>query len=242
MAIGSAEEALAQAGVTAQTLSPADARSLDEDGYVMLRGAIPADRLGDLRSRFEAAVLAPDKWPAPREAGTRHAMLDNDAAVRRVCLSPPLLAAVFHAMKRRFFLKDVQGRDPSPGGGYQPLHRDWPDDGEGPSMVVGLGFLDPFGAANGATRLVPGTQFEAGEMNDYARYPTHPREIAVEGASGDVLVFHGRLVHSGLRNMNGALRRTLQICWQCHSTIATIRETRDFSAVSPLDRYLMGAD
>ncbi len=224
-----------------QTLSPADARSLDEDGYVMLRGAIPADRLGDLRSRFEAAVLAPDKWPAPREAGTRHAMLDNDAAVRRVCLSPPLLAAVFHAMNAASSSRTCRPR-PEPGGGYQPLHRDWPDDGEGPSMVVGLGFLDPFGAANGATRLVPGTQFEAGEMNDYARYPTHPREIAVEGAPGDVLVFHGRLVHSGLRNMTARCGARCRSAGSAIRTIATIRETRDFSAVSPLDRYLMGAD
>ncbi|MEJ0025748.1 MAG: phytanoyl-CoA dioxygenase family protein [Rhizomicrobium sp.] len=242
MAIGSVEEALAQAGVTAATLSPADARALDDDGYVVLRGAIPAECLDDLRARFEAAVLAPDRWPAPREHGTRHAMLENDAAVRRVCLSPPLLAAAFHVLKERFFFKGVQGRDPSPGGGYQLLHRDWPDDGAVPGIVVGLGFLDPFGAANGATRLVPGTHFEAGEMNDYSRHVMHPREIVAEGDPGDVLIFHGRLVHSGLRNESGAPRRTLQVCWQCHSSIATVRETRDLSAASPLDRYWMGAD
>ncbi|MEI9992910.1 MAG: phytanoyl-CoA dioxygenase family protein [Rhizomicrobium sp.] len=242
MAIGSIEEALEQAGVTAATLSPAATRALDEDGYVVLRGAIPAGLLDDLRARFEVLFLAADKWPAPREAGTRHAMLDNDDAVRRICLSPPLLACVFHILRRRFFLKEVQGRDPSPGGGYQVLHRDWPDDGNGPGMVVGLGFLDPYGAANGATRLVPGTQFEPGEMNDYAQFMNHPCEIVVEGDPGDMLLFHGRLVHSGLRNVSGAPRRTLQICWQSHATIATFREKRDLSRVSTLDRYLMGAD
>ncbi len=187
-------------------------------------------------------MLAADKWPAPREHGTRHAMLDNDEATRRVCLSPLVLAAVAHGFDSRFFLKEVQGRDPWPGGGYQPLHRDWPNDGSGPRMIVGLGFLDQYDAANGATRLIPGTQNEPGEMNDYARFPTHPREIVVAGEPGDILIFHGRLVHSGLRNVSGAPRRTLQICWQRHSTIGEFREKRDLSAVPPLDRYFMGAD
>lgn len=239
MAIGSFDEALAQAGVTAP--APADARALDEDGYVVLRGAIPQTSLEDLRARFEANVLARDKWPAPREHGTRHAMLDNDPVVRGICLSPALLAVVAHALKARFFLKGVQGRDPSPDGGHQQLHRDWPDDGEGPRMVVGLGFLDGFGAANGATRLVPGTHTEPGEMSGYAHLPAHPRQILVEGEAGDVLIFHGRLVHSGMRNVGGAPRRTLQICWESHATIAAFREERDLSAVSALDRYLMGA-
>ncbi len=240
MAIGSISEALAQAGVTAASLWPADAHALDTDGYALLRGAIAPDRLDDLRDRFEASVLAADKWPAPREHGTRHALLDEDGAVRRICLSPPLLACVHHMMKRRFFLKDVQGRDPSLGGGYQALHRDWPDDGAGPRMVVGLAFLDPFGASNGATRLIPGTHDEAGEMNDYATQDEHPRLVVVEGDPGDILLFHGRLVHSGLRNVSGAPRRTLQICWQCHSTFGDFRETRDLAAAPALDRYLMG--
>jgi len=242
MAIGSFAQALAQAGVTAAALLPADARAVDEQGYVILRGAIPSDALDDLRARFEDCMLAPDKWPAPREHDTRHSMLANDEATRRICLSPRLLALVAHGIGGRFFLKDVQGRDPLPGGGYQGLHRDWPDDGPRSRMMVGLGFLDPFGVANGATRLIPGTHVEPGDMNDYAEHLTHPREVVVEGNPGDVLVFHGRLVHSGLRNESGAPRRTLQICWQLHSAMGGFKDKRDLSAAPALDRYLMGAD
>ena len=243
MTIGSIEDALAQAGVTAASLARDDALALDAEGYTILRGAIPQASLDDLRARFEGAILAADKWPAPREAGLRHAMLQDDDAVRRVCLSPPLLACVHHALKHRFFLAAVQGRDPCLGGGYQALHRDWPDDGEGPRMVVGLAFLDAYGKANGATRLVPATQNEPGELSDYAIHGTqHPRQIAVEGEAGDVLLFHGRLVHSGMTNLNGAPRRTLQICWRSHSTIDSHRETRDLAPLTALDRYLLGAE
>ncbi|HEY0105272.1 MAG TPA: phytanoyl-CoA dioxygenase family protein [Rhizomicrobium sp.] len=243
MAFGSFQQALAAAGVSDATLDAADRRSLDHQGYVILRRVIAAAALDDLRARFEDKILASAKWPAPREHGTRHAFLDNDDAVRRVCLSPPVLAAVAHALPGRFYMSDVQGRDPCPGGGYQALHRDWPDDGEGPRMVVGLAFLDGFDEANGATRLVPGTHGEPGEMNDHAHYAErHPRQVVLRGESGDILLFHGRLVHAGLRNTSGAPRRTLQICYRDISTYATHRESRELSNVAPLDRYLMGAD
>ncbi|HXC55685.1 MAG TPA: phytanoyl-CoA dioxygenase family protein [Rhizomicrobium sp.] len=242
MAPASIEQALALAGVTPTTLAPGDAAALDVEGYVILRGVLAPETLADLRDRFEASYLPRDQWPAPREHGTRHAMLDADEAVRRVCLSPPLLAAVFHMLGKRFYLSDVQGRDPLPGHGYQGLHRDWPDDGKGPSMVVGLAFLEPFGEANGATRLVPRTHLEAGEMGDYAGHgERHPRQVVVEGAGGDVLLFHGRLVHSGMRNLSGAPRRSLQICYRSHATYETHRETRDLARAPALDRYLMGA-
>jgi ectoine hydroxylase-related dioxygenase (phytanoyl-CoA dioxygenase family) len=237
------EAALAEAGVTDATLPDDARRSLDEQGYVVLRGAIPRDVLDDLRERFEAQILAHDRWPAPREHDTRHAALNADAAVRRICLSPPLLAAVARCLQRRFFLADVQGRDPRPGGGYQALHRDWPHDGLGHRMAVILAFLDPFGADNGATRLVPATHDMDGEMNDHAHFgDRHPDQVIVEGEAGDALVFQGRLVHSGMPNRSGAPRRTLQIDYRSITARDTHRETRDFSAVTPLDRYFMGAE
>jgi hypothetical protein len=220
-----------------------DAERLDAAGFVILRGAIAGAELTRLRERFEACLLEPDKWPAPREHGTRHSMLEEDPDVRRLCLSPPLLAVVSHALNGRFYLTNVQGRDPSARGGYQALHRDWPDDGEGPRMVVGLAFLDPFGPSNGATRLIPGTHLEAGEMNDYAIHAEHhPRQIVVEGEGGDVLLFHGRLVHSGMRNLSGAPRRSLQICYRSYSARDTRLEMSGISETDQLERYLLGAD
>ncbi len=242
MAYASFAGALAEAGVSETTLSADDRRSLDEQGYVVLRGAIAKDALPDLRERFEAKILAGEKWPAPREHGTRHAYLDNDEVVREICLAPRLLAAVSHALRDRFYLSDVQGRDPLPGEGYQTLHRDWPYEGHS-RMVVGLAFLDPFCEDNGATRLVPATHNDPGEMNDFAHHGLHcPEQVVVRGEGGDVLLFHGRLVHSGLRNESGALRRTLQICYRSYSTYPDHRETRDHTGLGPLDRYLMGID
>jgi hypothetical protein len=183
----SIEQALAAAGVNDASLTAAEASALDRDGYVVMRGVL-TPMVDALRARFEALLLDADKWPAPREADWRHAMLDHDPDTRRACLSPRLLAGCLHIFRTRFFLATVQGRDPKPNGGQQVLHRDWDAEAGAPALVVGLGFLDDFGPRNGATRVVPGTHRDIGGMNDYGHMAAHPMQVSVEGAAGDVLL------------------------------------------------------
>lgn len=241
MAIAAFEDALAAAGVSLAPVAPEEAARLDHDGYVVLRGVFDSARVARLREIFEAKMLAPDKWPVPRELDTRHAMLEGDDEVRCACLAPPILSTLHRMFGQRFFLADVQGRDPLPDGGYQTLHRDWVDNGGRAEMVVGLAFLDPFGPANGGTRLVPGTHREPGGMSDYADFhDCHPDQIIVEGEAGDVLLFHGRLVHSGWRNRSGALRRSLQIGYQAWSVRDQYRQKHDLAGLPELDRYFLG--
>jgi len=248
MTFATFEDALALAGVREESLSPEVAAALDRDGFVILRGAIPQAWLEPLRERFEALYLPSDKWPMPRAFDTRHADLDNDEVTRRVCLLPAVLAAMHSAFGQRFFLANVQGRDPNFDGGYQALHRDWPDSGAVVEMMVALAFLDDFSAANGATRLISGTHREPGDMSDYAvKGETDPRLLTTEGKAGDILVFHGRLVHGGSRNISGAARRNLQICYETQTKETQTKraqrpEFRDLSKVTVLERYLFGAE
>lgn len=241
MTIRSIEEALARAGVSAAALTAQERGSLDAEGYVLLRGALEAERCAALIETFERKFVPGHLWPAPREHGTRHAMLDNEPDVWRACLAPRVLAAVHHLLRRRFFLYNVQGRDPSPGFGYQGLHRDWIEPGDAPSVVV-LEFLEPFGPANGATRVVPKSHLMPGDANVFLNLANHPDEVVVEGAAGDALVFGGRLVHSAMRNTDGAPRRTLQMDFRGHELHAGIFELRDLKDAAPEVRYLLGQD
>jgi hypothetical protein len=48
-------------------LDAGQARRLDEQGYLLWRGAIPAAWIGRLRDAFEAGALPSEMWPgAPR--------------------------------------------------------------------------------------------------------------------------------------------------------------------------------
>jgi ectoine hydroxylase-related dioxygenase (phytanoyl-CoA dioxygenase family) len=64
----------------------------------------------------------------------------------------------------------------------------------------------------------------------------------VEGGAGDVLVFDGYLPHSGMRNVSGAPRRTLQMAFRAIELRARYAEKRDLAAEPPAIRYLLGHD
>ncbi|MBS0470445.1 MAG: phytanoyl-CoA dioxygenase family protein [Proteobacteria bacterium] len=231
------ERMLERAGVTAL---PDDLRdALDCDGYAMLRGVLDAPQCERLRDVFERTYLPSDQWPAPRSTKVRHAMLDKEPDAWAAALHPRVLACAWHLLRQPFVLADVQGRDPKPGAGEQSLHRDWIAP-EGPApMVVVLAFLDPFDAANGATRLIPGTHRLAGGADAYAGFVHHPDEIVVSGAAGDVLVCDGYLVHSGTRNVSGAPRRNLQIDLRACSACEVPK--RDIGQAPAGLRMLLGA-
>jgi hypothetical protein len=222
--------ALAAAGVRGDLLAPSIHAQFDRDGYAILRRALPDRWIEPLRDIFERSI--PEAWTFPRERGTRFSMVENDPLVRRACLLPPLLATVAAIMDRRFYFAGVQGRDPMRGGGAQRLHRDYLIARRPTCIVSGFAFLDDFDAANGATRVVPGTH----------RSALGTQERVLSGAAGDILLLDARVIHSATRNVSGRKRRSLHMTFRAHELFASSGDEWDLSGASPLDRRLMGSD
>jgi hypothetical protein len=195
-------------------LDAAQAAALDRDGYLLLRGAVPESWRDALRAAFDAGVGNGNQWAAPRGPGWRHALVDLDATVQRTCRLPSLLAAAGQLVDGPFFLCKVEGREPLPDGGQQPLHRD----GVGLSAVAALVFLDPYGPDNGATRLVP-RHLDPGE-------PDEALALILAGEAGDILVFDADLLHGATRNRSGARRRSLLLSFTPERNRASEDATR----------------
>lgn len=188
-----------------------DHEQLNRDGYILLRGVIPADWLDHLRAAFDAGVKPSDQWPVPRGVDWRHSLLDLDGRVQAVCRLPAVLAAVGGLIGERFFVSQVEGREPLAGGGHQQLHRDLSARRPG-DTVNALAYFDDFGPPNGSTRIIPGSHRSA-----TSEPPFDPGNesgaVQLSGSAGDVLVFDADLVHGGAVNPTGERRRSILICY-----------------------------
>jgi ectoine hydroxylase-related dioxygenase (phytanoyl-CoA dioxygenase family) len=205
-----------------------DREQLHSDGYVLLRGAIPVEWLDDLRAAFDAGVKPSHQWPVPRGADWRHSLVDLDSRVQAVCRLPKMLAAVGELIGERFFLSQVEGREPLGGGGHQKLHRDLSANRPG-DTVIAMAYFDDYGPENGATRIVSGSHRPARGDPPFD-FDDESRSMQVSGCAGDILVFDADLVHAGSLNRAGARRRSILITYlseQLHASHLKTAELRN---------------
>jgi ectoine hydroxylase-related dioxygenase (phytanoyl-CoA dioxygenase family) len=191
-------------------LSPHQLAALDRAGYVVVPDALEPARVARLLLAFERA---------PVVAGTQHVPLSDATpelgSWRALELDPLVRAAADHVLGRAHLVRDLHGRNPTPGFGQQGLHSDWMPRVPGSSyfVVTAIWMLDGFTRTNGATRVVPGSHRHPGAVpKPYAQpLAAHRDETIVTGGPGTALIFNGHLWHSGTRNASGSARRAVQM-------------------------------
>src|ERR1700691_4522195 len=141
--------ALAELGVTEQTLDTATIERLDRDGYAPLYGILSDAQITTIRARI-AELTAAEGDEAGREvhqeAGTdRLADLVNKDPMFEVCFTDPrVLACVAHVLGD-FKLSSLNSRTALPGYGFQVMHAEGGAVGLGPYQVCNsIWLLDDF--------------------------------------------------------------------------------------------------
>jgi ectoine hydroxylase-related dioxygenase (phytanoyl-CoA dioxygenase family) len=209
--------ALAELGVTEDTLDEPTRDHLDQYGYVVLPSVLSEEQLEAIRGRLaERLAIEGDQagLEVHQEAGTnRLADLVNKGPMFRPCFTDPRVMACMAQVLVEFKLSSLNFREALPGQGLQALHADYggPAPAEGFQVCNSVWLLDDFTADNGATRVVPGTH-RADTVPRLAMpdpTATHPDEVLLIAPAGTVVVFNSHLWHGGTVNRTDRPRRAL---------------------------------
>lgn len=186
------------------------ASSLVEDGFVILEGLLPSERLS-AAVRHAEDLLRGVAWSDNDFDGRRtrrvHSLLRDPGALEFPLLHPGVHRVVASRLGEVYqfgmlFLSAVD-----PGQGSQAPHFDagvYPLGREIEAETNVIWALDDFTAENGATLIAPGSH----RWPD-GRRPEPPELVPAVMPAGSALIYSGRLWHAAGHNRSGATRRAL---------------------------------
>lgn len=209
--------ALAELGVTAETVDAQTRDLLDRDGYAALPDVLSGAQVEAARAQLAGLLAAEGKragLEVHQEKGTdRLADLVNKGAVFEPCFTDARVLACVAEVLGEFRLSSLNFRAALPGHGRQALHADWggPVPPGGYQVCNSIWLLDDFTTVNGATRVVPGSH-RSGTVPRLALpdpAAPHPDEVQITGRAGTVVIFNSHLWHGGASNRSDRPRRAL---------------------------------
>jgi hypothetical protein len=184
----------------AQVLSPKELEQLDSQGYLELPSIVPTKDIRAMRSRIEALLaITPQEHAGTLIVGG----LVEEPLFDPVWSHPRVLAAIAHVLAAPMRLVGVSLRGLRPGHGLQALHVDWGGQG-----MPGFWYschaifaLSDFAAANGATRVIPGSHRNPWLLKGVRDFRgKHPQEKQLVGPAGSVFVLNVHCFHSAVNN------------------------------------------
>ncbi len=199
-------------------LTAVERRSLDENGFVILRDVIPRQHVEAMVHRIQELAATYER-DMSREAVAEPEMIKvldliNGGEVFDIAYTHPrVLAAANHILGGDMKFHSMGSRSATPGNGHQALHLDFGRDlGQPhPAGCNTLWTLVDFSRHNGGTRLVPGSHRSGQNPRQVLDDPEQelPTEVRLEAPAGSVVVFGGHTWHGGARNHSDDVRWTL---------------------------------
>lgn len=204
--------------VPAGTSATELADHLRRDGYVIVDNLVPNSLMDTITDELAPYLDAtPMGYNAMIGRKTRRtgALVARSPACRELIQHPSILGVckdfLGHASAFQLMLTQVISIEP--GESDQALHRDqnafdfypFPDDYH--VQCNTLWAMTDYTAEMGATRVVPGSQVGDKKPTDYA----DDECLQAEMARGSVLLYSGKIVHSGAANRSDKVRRAINV-------------------------------
>jgi hypothetical protein len=194
---------------------PIDAAAeLQEQGFVVLPGPVPSERLHRLTHAYAAAqASATGDDIRIGSTTTKVSDLVNRGAEFDVLYTfPPLLEACCRVIGQPFKLSSLNARTLRPYMSAQDLHVDVRRDSADWPLLGFILMIDDFRADNGATRFVPGSQRWSGTPEDTMAdlRAKHDGQVLACGRAGSLIIFNGSTWHGHSENTSSGPRRSIQ--------------------------------
>ncbi len=234
-------DALSSAG----ELSTAARRALEEDGFVVLPGAVPGSQRERLAAVYDFAVAS--AHPADVRVGRTTTRVDEfvspGAEFDGLYVYPPLLEACCNIIGRPFKLSSLHARTLRSGTAAQELHVDVRRESDEWPLVGFILMVDEFRHDNGATRFVPGSHRWLEAPDDGLADRVVPETPAC-GPAGSLLVFSGSGWHGHWANVSAEPRRSIQGAFIPRDGDAAVDwsvrvKPETLNRISALARYLL---
>lgn len=176
---------------------------LHTDGYVVVPDRIRSDRLEEIRESVAAVVESADRGSnsfVGYHTRRAYCLLAKTRVLDDVALDPVVMGAAKEVLGPLQLGASV-AISLLPGETAQTLHTDqsiYPVEPTKPVIVNTMWAIDRFSAANGATRVVPGSHRDqaGGASTDQSSVPV----VSAEMEAGSVLIYLGNLRHGGGAN------------------------------------------
>ena len=186
-------------------LSPSQRQALLVDGFVVVAGPAPAERLARLADAYDAAIRDAD--PRDLHIGrttTRvSALLDRGSEFDDVFVHAPLLEACELVLGAAFKLSSLHARTLRPHAPALGLHVDVARDAPDAPLLGFILMIDGFREDNGATRFVPGShRAPGGDVHDLG--------LPACGAAGSMILYDASILHGHGANGSSEPRRSIQ--------------------------------
>ena len=232
-------QALHDLGVGPDTISVAQKKQLDEQGFFIVENALPPAALKEMCNEFERIHAGENEKGGHEvhvEPGARRiSNIFNKTSAFDSCLWIPEVLAASAYLLGEIKLHGANLRDPVKGYGQQDLHVDVPKKFAGDWWVVNsMIMLDDMTLNNGPTRVVPTSHHWASinvpyvNIGDWepmppspeeaARIPNdlsmpYPGEILVTASAGSAIICNSAMWHSGTVKKGDAHRRMLHLTY-----------------------------
>src|SRR5918996_2697082 len=233
------QQALQSIGVGPHSLTAAQRRALEVDGYFIVEDVYTPAECAEMAAEFDRLHAVEGERGGHEvhvEPGApRVSNIFNKTDVFDACLECKPFLAASHYLLGELKVHGANLRDPLKGQGHQELHVDVPKRFADDWWVSNaLMLFDDMTLSNGPTRVIPGSHrwppinvptvnradWEPAPLSpeEQALVPddlsaAHPKEVPVTASAGAVVIVNSSLWHSGTRNQDGSRRRVLHLTY-----------------------------